>query len=107
MFPIEESDWRHLRDLQQVLLDRYCHQILLEVEEIVSKHGEAAHARHVAIYKLVRDRDRELADMFNDLRRSNAFLRILVLRRKGLFTDEEFAGFGDETKNRIIAAQAP
>ena len=25
----------------------------------------------------------------------------------GLFTDEEFAGFGDDTKHRIIAVQAP
>lgn len=59
------------------------------------------------MYKLIHDRDRELADMFNDVRRSNAFMRILLLRRNGLFTDEEFAGFGDATKSRIIALQAP
>ena len=107
MLPIEESDWKHLRALTPGLLDRYCRRILLEVENLISKHGEAAHPRYLAMYKLIHDRDRELADMFNDVRRSNAFMRILLLRRNGLFTDEEFAGFGDATKSRIIALQAP
>jgi hypothetical protein len=105
MLHIEESDWRHLRDLQPVLLDRCCRRILSAAEEIVAKHEEAAHPRYLAMYKLIHDRDRELADMFNDVRRSNAFVRILLLRRNGLFTDEEFAGFGAETKSRIIALQ--
>lgn len=100
---IEESDWRHLRNLKPVLLDRYCRRILLEVEGLISKHEEAAHPRYLAMYKLIDNRDRELGDMFNDMRRSNAIIRILLLRRNGLFTDEEFAGFGEETKSRIIA----
>ncbi len=102
---IEESDWRHLRNLQPVLLDRYCRRILSEVEDLVSKHEDPAHPRYLAMYKLIHDRDRELGGMFNDVRRSNALIRILLLRRNGVFTDDEFSGFGEETKSRIIALQ--
>lgn len=101
MQSIAESDWKHLRKLQPVLLDRYCRQILSEVEKTASKHEDAAHTRYLAVYKLIQERDRELGEMFNDMRRSNALISILLLRRNGLFTDDEFAGFGDQTRNEI------
>ena len=104
---IEELDWKHLRDLTPVLLDRYCRQILSEAEAIASRHEEAAHPRYLAVYKLILDRDRELGDMFNNMRRSTAFISILLLRRNGVFTDEEFAGFGEKTKSQILSLQSP
>lgn len=105
MQSIAESDWKYLRKLQPVLLDRYCRQILSEVAKTASKHEEAAHPRYLAVYKLIQQRDRELGQMFNDMRRSHALLGILLLRRNGLLTDEEFAGFGDETKNQVAFLQ--
>ncbi|MBP1202185.1 hypothetical protein JOD97_000199 [Duganella sp. 1411] len=106
MHSIAESDWKHLRKLQPVLLDRYCRQILSEVEKAASRHEEAAHPRYLAVCKLIQERDRELGQTFNDMRRSQAFLSILLLRRNGLFTDDEFAGFGDETKDKIAFLQS-
>ncbi|USX24367.1 hypothetical protein NHH73_17245 [Oxalobacteraceae bacterium OTU3CINTB1] len=102
---IKESDWRHVRDLKPVLLDRYCRRILSEFEKIASKHDEPAHPRYLALFKLVDERDRELGDMFNDLKRSNAIFKILFLRQNGVFTEAEFAGFSDETKSRITLLQ--
>ena len=102
---IEESDWKHLRQLTPVLLDRYCRQILLEVERTASKHEEASHPRYLAVYRLIQDRDRELGRMFNDMRRSSAVVHILLLHRNGLFTDDEFAGFSDEIKVGVARMQ--
>jgi hypothetical protein len=102
---IEESDWRHLRDLKPVLLDRYCRKVLAEFEKIVSAHDDPAHPRYLAMYELIHDRDRALGDMFNDLRRSNAIFAIFLLRRNGVFTEDEFEGFGDETKREIALLQ--
>ncbi|HWW71690.1 MAG TPA: hypothetical protein VN089_17245 [Duganella sp.] len=98
---IKESDWKHLRQLKPVLLDRYCRQILSEVERIASKHEEASHPRYLAMYRVVQDRDRELGGMFNDMRRSSAIEQIFLLRRNGVFTDDEFAGFSDDIKDVI------
>ena len=94
-----------MRDLKPVLLDRYCRRILSEFEKIASKHDEPAHPRYLALFKLVDERDRELGDMFNDLKRSNAIFKILFLRQNGVFTEAEFAGFSDETKSRITLLQ--
>lgn len=103
---IAESDWRHLRKLQPVLLERYCRQVLLEVEKTASAHDEAAHPRYLAVYRLIQDRDRELGQFFNGMSRSQAFFRILLMRRNGLFTDDEFAGFSEEIKSEIALLQS-
>ncbi len=80
------------------MLDRYCRQILSELQHTVSNDHETPHARYLAAYRLIEDRDRKLGQMFNDIKRSNAMLTILSLRNHGLITDEEFAGFSDEVK---------
>lgn len=53
----------------------------------------------------MQDRDHELGQMFNDLRRSNGTGRLFLLRRSGLLTDEEWAGFSDEIKSAYAQIQ--
>ncbi len=43
----------------------------------------------------------EMAHAFDDLRRSNALVKLSLMRERGLLTDEEFAGFSDETRQSI------
>jgi hypothetical protein len=49
----------------------------------------------------MRDRDSEIEDTFNGLHRLVALLCIGHTRRLGLMTDEEFAGFSDDTRAEI------
>lgn len=63
------------------------------------------HQRYLMVYKLMQDRDHELGQMFNDLRRSNGTGRLFLLRRSGLLTDEEWAGFSDEIKSAYAQIQ--
>lgn len=55
------------------------------------------------MYRLVRERDEELAAAFDGLRRSTAVVQLAHMRRLGLVTDEEFAGFGPETRAAVAA----
>lgn len=95
---IKESDWKHLRQLKPVALDRYCSRILSEVEKASSDQGKTSHERYLTVYKLIQNRDHELGRMFNDLKRSNAMGKLFSLRRTGLLTDDEWGGFSDEIK---------
>jgi hypothetical protein len=50
------------------------------------------------VYQLVRRRDKELADAFNDFRRSTAFFILGHIQSHDLLTEEEMARFSPETR---------
>ncbi len=101
MREIKESDWKLLRRTHELALERYCGRVLDESERLHSDTTRSAHERYVAIYQLFHQRDKELANLFNDLRRSNALWQLAAIKGHGLLTGEEFAQFSEETQNLI------
>jgi hypothetical protein len=95
---IPEADWRALRKLEKVALERFCERVLQECASILGDTGRTAHERYLALYDLTRDRDRELSRAFDDLRRSTAVLRLMAMRDLGVITDEELEAFSPETR---------
>ena len=98
---IAESDWKHFRALHPVALERFCERVLGEIEKISADGGKSFHQRYLDTFKLIERRDRQMAQSFDDPRRSNAFLQIASLRKQGLLTDKEFSGFGAETREVV------
>ena len=52
------------------------------------------------------EQNEEMALAFDDHRRSTAFLKILQIHRRGLFTDEEFARFSEQTRKHVSDVEA-
>jgi hypothetical protein len=98
---IKESDWKILRRLHAQALERFCQQILLEVERINADHTRSFHQKYLALYEFVQRRDRELAQTFDDLRRSTAFIQLAAMQSRGLVSEEEFAQFSQETQQVV------
>ena len=98
---IAESDWKLSRKLHPIALDRFCHRVLEEIASIGSDTSKTSHERYGAIYRLIKRRDREIADSFDGMSRSQALIRILALRRLGLFTDDEFGQFSEEMRGEV------
>jgi hypothetical protein len=98
MADILEADWRHFRRLHPVALDRYCRRVLDEAAARTAAEGQTAHERYLALYQLVRDRNREMAEVFDDVRRSTARIQLLRIRALGLVTPEELAGFSADLR---------
>ena len=61
------------------------------------------HECYLAIFKLLRRRDEELAEAFNTPRRSTALVQLARIQFQELLTDEEFARFSPETRARVQA----
>ena len=95
---ISESDWKLLRRLQPVALERLCQGILAEVVQLASGATRGSHARYLEVFKLVRERDEEVGEAFDELKRSTAYRKLARMRSLGLVTDGEWAGFGAETQ---------
>jgi len=98
---VKESDWKVLRDLKGVLLERYCQRALAAAEQIIQGRKQTNHERYLALFSLIEKQDKALGLAFDDVRRSNALSRITFMRSGGLFTEEEFARFSPETQEQI------
>lgn len=101
---IPESDWKLLRGIHRVALNRFCEQVLQECPPLIDAPGRTPHERYLALYKLLQERDDTLAGTFNDLRRSTAISRLIAMRGGGWVTDEEMQGFTPETRDRVEQA---
>lgn len=95
---ISEADWKLFRQLHAVALERFCERTLSDLGRLASEAGKDAHERYLAVFELLRRRDKELAEAFDDMRRSTACRQLAVIRWRGLLTEEEFARFSPETR---------
>ncbi len=95
---IKESDWKYLRKLQPMLLERACARINKEAA-LILKNGEngGQHQLYRDVYRHYNQNDDMIAECFDDYRRSKAKLRILSLVRHGIMSNEELHGFSDDT----------
>jgi hypothetical protein len=98
---IKESDWKLFRKVRELALERFCQRVLDEVEALKADVAKSAHERYIGIYRLTRERDRELADMFNAPGRSVAAMQLCMIARDGLVTEEELAQFSAELRGHV------
>jgi hypothetical protein len=90
---LSESDWKVFRKLHALALDRFCQRILADVRRLTSDTSESHHKRYLDLYEFVKRKDRELAEMFDNPRRSVAFEQMALIWSKNLVTEEEMSGF--------------
>ncbi|TXL70195.1 peptide ABC transporter substrate-binding protein [Vineibacter terrae] len=99
-----ERDWRLLRELKPIALDRLCQRTLGEVQALCADAGKTNHQRYLALWDMIRERDDELAGAFDDLRRSTAVWRLTAMRQLGVLTDDEFGRFSEEVRDSVLTA---
>jgi len=102
---IRESDWKRLRDLKPIALDRFCSRVLSDIEQACSDSGATSHQRYLAIYDLIQKQDKKLGQIFDGLSRSSAVGKLFLMRRAGLLTDEEIAGFSEDIRSAVANDQ--
>jgi hypothetical protein len=98
---ISEPDWKIFKPVRERALERFCERVLTEAESIRSDASKSQHARYIDLYHLMRDRDKELAQVFDHLRRSTAVMQLAAFRSLGLVTDEEYMRFSAPTREII------
>lgn len=104
---IREYDWRVLRRLHPIALERFCERTLDECVQTATCDGQSAHERYGALYRLIKARDTTLAAAFNDLRRSTAIETLINLARLDLLTTPELDELSDETRDAVRRALEP
>jgi hypothetical protein len=77
---IPEADWKTFRELRTVALERFCERVLAELVKLATDSPGSNHERYLAVYQLIKKRDKELAGAFDDFRRSTAVRQIAISR---------------------------
>ncbi len=98
---IPESDWRRFKEVHKKLLERYCRRVLEEVAAASQGTEGTFHDRYLKVYKLIEERDKQLANAFDDFRRSTATMQLGIMRRMNLLTDEDLSLFSEPTQTLV------
>src|SRR6187200_3370140 len=94
---IPERDWKVFKELRVIALGRLCDKILAEAKAEIDRSSRSSHEKYLSLFKLIHDRDDDIARAFNDLRRSTALIQAGIIHGMGLFTAEELQRFSPET----------
>jgi hypothetical protein len=98
---IAEADWKVLRRIHPLALERYCEDVLAEIERATHNSAQSTHQRYLDIFKIIERRDREMSRIFNDRKRSNALTMLAGMRAAGLLSEDEFSSLSPETRSAI------
>ncbi len=104
MQKIPERDWKRMRKMEKELLNMACERILLKVDKILKERKGKEHEAYLELFRLLDEEDKDIAIMFDDLRRSNALVKLVAWKNNGLFTDEQFTEFSEETQEFVERA---
>jgi hypothetical protein len=98
---INETDWKVLRRVHPLALERFCGRVLGEVERIMHNGALSHHERYVEIFNLMQRRDGDIARLFDDPKRSRALTMLARMRSDGVIMQEEFSSLSQQTCNAV------
>ena len=98
---IAEADWKVLRRIHPLALERYCERVLAEIERVTHNSTQSTHQRYLEIFKIIEQRDREMSSIFNDPKRSIALIMLARIRAAGMLTEDEFSSLSPETRSAV------
>ena len=87
--------------MHPLALERYCERVLAEIERVTHNSAQSTHQRYLDIFRIIERRDRKMARIFNDPKRSRALTMLARIRSDGLLTEQEFSSLSPETRSAI------
>lgn len=81
---MKESDWKIFKQIKEHAIQLFCDNALTEFEEIIKERDENAQEAYTLLYRLVVNRNKHMALLFDGHSRSKAHLQLLAIRGEGL-----------------------
>jgi len=98
---IPEGDWKKLRALKEPALNITCERIFQKIRRLVESRGADSYEYYLKLWALLREEDKELSLMFDELKRSTAIFKLAMWKKNGILSDESFNELSEETRNHI------
>lgn len=97
---MKESDWKIFKEIKEKAIERFCESALNEFREVMDKEDEHIHNRYLLHFKLVQNRNRQMALIFDDHTRSKAHLQLLAIRGEGLADESLVSKLSEEFRKQ-------
>jgi hypothetical protein len=94
---IPERDWKQWRRISALALEAFCARVVEEAATFAKRAG-SAHSRYLELWQYMRERDEEMASIFDDQRRSNAYLQMARAISVGVVPRTALSDFSDESR---------
>ena len=101
MSSVPEKDWKLFRKLQVELTAKSCDLVFKKVENITNDRVGKEHQSYLDLYRLIKEEDTKIAEMFNNPTRNNILLKIVSLKKYGVLSDEQLQLFSEETQEFV------
>ncbi len=98
---IPERDWKKLRAKKDTALNIVCERIFLKITKIIESRGSESHKYYQKLWKVMKEEDKEISLMFDDLKRSTAIFKLAMWKKNGILSGEDFEELTEETQKRI------
>jgi hypothetical protein len=96
-----ESDWKAFRALREKVLERFCKRILAELDSLRTDGSRTHHERYLDIWGLMRKRDNDIADAFNNPKRSQMINQLIAMHKHDLLEQTELDNFSPDTRDKV------
>jgi len=93
---VKESDWKVFTKIKDKAIEKFCSEALDESQEVISDQSEHVHNRYLLLYKLLQNKDKKLALLFDGHSRSKAWLQLIAIRAEGFADEDLLAELSDE-----------
>lgn len=97
--PFSERDWKHLRSIHGIALERFCTQVLDDAVAIVKDSGLSAHERYLDLLQMLHEQNAAMETAFDDMRRSTGLQRLAAMVGLNVLTRDELAGFNADVQD--------
>lgn len=93
---MKESDWKIFKQIKEKAIERFCNLVLEEFREVIDDRETHVHNRYLLLYKLVNNRNKHMALLFDGQSRSKASLQLLAIRNDNLADEELLSKLSDD-----------
>ncbi len=104
---VPEADWREFRKLREVALEKLSGQILDDVVRVCTDHSGSAHDRYLEVWRILRNRDRDMAGAFDSLSRSRMIQHLAAMIALGLLEVGDLEHMSHDTQELIRLLMEP
>jgi len=98
---ISESDWKKFRNMKNDVLNQNCENIFVKIDQLIEKRKGNEHEIYLKLYRLIREEDRQIEILFDNLKRSNAIQKLAAWVSYGVISKETLEMFSQETQ-RVV-----
>ena len=98
---IPEKDWKKLRSMQKELLDKACGVALSSIRSLIDEREGGNHKTFSNLWNVIKKEDKKIGLMFDDMKRSEAMLKIAFMFKSKIIDENILKEFCAETQKHV------